>query len=157
MKKVLFYAIQFSWGALQNLVGLVGYLALRPGCRQERFHNAFVTYIHAKSFGGVSFGIFIFVSDAHGDDSDWMHDTRIHEYGHSFQSLLLGPLYLLIIGLPSAVWCNFPLCVRYRKKRGVSYNKLYCEGWANLWGLRFSGETFRSENMLKTARYGRPL
>lgn len=39
--------------------------------------------------------------------TDW-HDTADihHEIGHSIQSLYLGPLYLLIIGIPSAIFNN---------------------------------------------------
>ena len=55
----------------------------------------------------------------------------------TWQCLLLGPLYYLVIALPSAVWCNF--FEGYRKKNNVSYYKLYCEGWANAWGQKFSG------------------
>lgn len=33
--------------------------------------------------------------------------TIKHEYGHQLQSYILGPLYLLIIGLPSGLWCWF--------------------------------------------------
>ena len=36
----------------------------------------------------------------------WTYNTRIHEYGHTWQCLLLGPLYWLVVALPSAIWCN---------------------------------------------------
>lgn len=47
--------------------------------------------------------------------------TIAHEYGHSRQSLYLGWLYLLIIGLPSAMnpWT------------GAKYYSMFCERWAN--------------------------
>lgn len=155
MKTVLFYLVQFTWGLPQNLAGLIGYLILSRKCKQERFRRSFITYVSANNFGGVSMGIFIFVNP--DKPADWLQDTRIHEYGHTYQSLLLGPLYLLVIGLPSSVWCNFPPCVNYRKKNDVSYYWLYCEGWANLWGRRFSGEKFVSENMLQRGYFGKPL
>jgi len=155
MKTVLFYFWQFTWGFLQNFVGLIGFLALRGKYKQERFHRAFVTYVTAKNFGGVSFGMFIFVNPSNGEE--YIHDTRIHEYGHTVQSLLLGPLYLIVIGIPSSVWCNFAPCIKYRKKNNVSYYWLFCEGWANIWGLRWSGEKAQGRHMLETGRYGKPL
>ena len=47
----------------------------------------------------ISLGNYIFL------DVDGIHDniTIKHEYGHQKQSLMLGPLYLIIIGLPSII------------------------------------------------------
>lgn len=154
-KAVLFYSLQFSWGILQNLAGGIGYLVLRGCCRQERFHYSFITYVRAKNFGGVSFGIFIFINPDYPEN--WLHDTCIHEYGHTIQSLFLGPLQPLVIGIPSAIWCYFPPCVQYRERNNVSYYKLYCEGWANVWGLRWSKGTFKHEHTLQTGRFGKPI
>ena len=58
--------------------------------------------------------------------------TLKHEYGHSVQSKYLGWLYLIVIGLFSAIWCN---CFEwYRKKSGKSYYWFYTESWANKLG-----------------------
>ena len=108
--------------------------------RTERFQKAIITFL-PWNFGGLSLGLFIFMAD-HKNER-WTYNTRIHEYGHTFQCLLLGPLYWLVIALPSAIWCN---CFQaYRKKHQVSYYALYCEKWANAWGERFSGLSFRGE------------
>lgn len=29
-----------------------------------------------------------------------------HEYGHTIQSIFLGPFYLLVVGLPSLLWAS---------------------------------------------------
>ena len=83
--------------------------------------------------------------------------SRIHEYGHTIQSLVLGPLYFVVIGFPSILWCNLPPVCRYRKKNNVSYYTLYCEGWANLWGSRFGGQKFITKELLERGRFGKPL
>ncbi len=132
---VMFYVWQFTWGLPVNIIGLIAFLIMLPKHRRERFCNAIVTYVPGK-FGGVSLGIFIFMAE--GRDKQWEYDTRIHEYGHTIQCLLLGVFYWFVIGIPSAIWCNFPPCVKYRKKNDVSYYALYCEKWANLWGERWS-------------------
>ena len=142
--KPLFYLTQFTWALPQNLIGGIGYLACKDKYPHERFHEAFVTYIEKESFGGVSLGCFVFMNPSHGEV--YTHDTRIHEFGHCVQSLLLGPLYWPVIAVPSFVWCNLPACVRYRKEKGVSYYKLYCEAWANSWGQKWTGEAFMEEN-----------
>ena len=155
MKKFLFYLVQFTWALPQNLVGLIGYLILSRKNPHERFHNAFVTYVDAKNFGGVSIGIFIFIAQKKSEE--WHHDTRIHEYGHTIQSLVLGPVWPFVIAIPSTIWCNFPPIVKYRKKNDISYYTLYCEGWANLWGMKWSGEKFITEEHLKRGRFGKPI
>ncbi len=132
--KVLFFICQWTWGLPVNAIGALLYLAVYRKCRHGRFCNAFITYVPWK-FGGVSLGQFIFMAD-HGREP-WTSDTRIHEYGHTIQCLLLGPLYWFIVGAPSFVWCTF--LEKFRRKRGISYYRLYCEAWANLWGEKWSG------------------
>ena len=156
MKKFLFYLVQFTWGLPQNLAGLIGFLLLYRKSRHERFANAWITYVDTEqNFGGLSLGVFIFINGKKQDG--WLHDTRIHEYGHTIQSLVLGPVWFLVIGLPSIIWCNFPPIVRYRKQYDVSYYTIYCEGWANLWGSRFSGENFETQELLQRGRFRKPL
>ena len=134
--RFFFYLWQFTWGLPVNIFGFIAYLIMYKGHRHEKFCNAFITYV-PKNFGGVSLGLFIFIRE--GGSDEWTHDTRIHEYGHTLQCLLLGPLYWLVIGLPSATWCNFPYFVKMRKEKNVSYYSLYCESWANAWGQKCSG------------------
>ena len=51
---------------------------------------------------------------------------RLHELGHHKQSLILGPLYLIVIGIPSLIhaWLWNP-------NSGKSYYDFYTEHWAN--------------------------
>lgn len=52
-----------------------------------------------------------------------------HEYGHSKQSLFLGPLYLLVIGLPSILWN-----IHCRRDSSADYYSFYTEKWADRLG-----------------------
>ncbi len=133
MKFVLrfFYIVlQFTWGALQNAAGFFMFLK-HIKCRHAFYHGAIVTY-HRGDWGGISLGAFIFVNEKRGEE--WYKSATVHEYGHTLQSLLLGPLYLLVIGLPSFIWCNSKKWIAYRKDNDKSYFDLYCEKWANVWG-----------------------
>ena len=131
--KALFMFWQWTWGLTVNLVGFLVFLALYKKCRHERFNNAYITYVPWNA-GGLSLGLFIFMKE--GAKEPWTYNTRIHEYGHTIQCLLLGPLYWLVVALPSAIWCN---CFEnYRKENNVSYYALYCESWANNWGEKWS-------------------
>ena len=57
-----------------------------------------------------------------------------HEYGHTIQSLILGPMYLLLVGLPSLLWNRLPYFERHRKKSGRSYYSAVFERTANSLG-----------------------
>lgn len=137
-------------------MGLVMFAIYKSkGAKSEKFHNSIITYIDKKNFGGVSLGIFIFINAKKQGDS--LHDTQIHEYGHTIQSAILGPLWLFVIALPSVIWCNTPKFVKLRKEKNVSYYKAYCEGWANVCGTWATKERFRTAECLNRGRYGNPM
>ena len=116
-----------SWALLQSLMGAALLLRYRK-CRRERFHCAVICY-HSGAFGGVSLGPFVFVKEGQGAEA--AAAMKRHEYGHCIQSLLLGPFYLLLIALPSLVWCNASSCKRLRQRRGIAYGAFYTEKWAD--------------------------
>lgn len=132
MKKTVFFItywlIQLSWGILQSIIGFAVFL----WCLRDPhfiYHGAIATRWHYG--GGVSLGLFIFYQ---GDDERMLK----HEYGHTVQSAILGPLYLAVIGLPSALWCNLPYFERMRRERHISYDTLYTEKWATGIGRKIS-------------------
>lgn len=125
--------IQCTWGILQTLVGFV-FFCKYGKCKHVLYKGSILTYV-PDDFGGVSLGLFIFVNKERSEE--WTQATRAHEYGHTFQSLLLGPLYLFVIGLPSAVWCNNEKFRKKRKEENISYYEFYTESWANFFGTRF--------------------
>lgn len=133
MKFVLrfFYLVlQFTWGAIQNALGFLLFLK-HIKCKHAFYHGSILTY-HEGDWGGVSMGAFIFVNGKRNEE--WVKAATVHEFGHTIQSLILGPLYLFIIGLPSFIWCNAKKCIAYRKDNDKSYYDLYCEKWANTLG-----------------------
>lgn len=132
--RALFYLLQFTWGLPVNMVGLVVFLCCRRRCRGERFCNGVITWLPGDR-GGLSLGIFIFLSVQDPRERDRL---RVHEYGHTVQCLLLGPLYWIVIMIPSAIWFHF--FAGYRKKRRIPYDAFYCEHWATAWGKRWSGQ-----------------
>ena len=141
-KQFLFLLLQWTWGAPVNIAGGLLYLLTWPFFRHEHFGNAFITYVPVKGFGGVSLGLFIFINSRMG--KAYTEDTRIHEYGHTIQCLLLGPLYWPVIALPSSIWCNF--FGGWRRRNNVSYYALYCEKWANKLGEKWSGLKQKERN-----------
>ncbi len=144
MKKTLYVFLQCTWGFLQSLMGFL-YMLRYAKCRHEWYYGAYVTYFDAWG-GGISLGMFVFVAEnnekireIHRKKGNVFDEKRqkailVHEYGHSIQSLILGPLYLFIIGIPSMTWASFKPLVEYRKRTGVKYTSFYPERWANRLG-----------------------
>ena len=141
MKTFAFYFIQLTWGLAVNLFGGILYLIYRlKGCRKERFCNALVTYTPGKeSLYAWSLGLFLFAAVKKGDppEKTWSREILAHEYGHTCQVLVLGPLYWLVIALPSAIWLRG--FAETRRRRNVSYYDFYTEAWANRLGAAFTG------------------
>lgn len=117
--------LHFIWGLPQNLIGAIMYLFLSRKNKHKKYNQAYVCEMPNK-LGSVSLGMFLFVTNIDNEQ------TIKHEYGHTRQSMILGPLYLLVIGLPSIIWAGF--FSNYRKKHGVSYYSFYTEKWANKLG-----------------------
>ena len=131
---ILFYVVQWTWGLPVNLVGGILFLICTKIKKRkwQKFGYSYIVYLPWNQ-GGLSLGLFIFMKDNH-ESEKWTYNTRIHEYGHTWQCLLLGPFYYFIVAIPSVVWYSF--FDSFRKKKKVSYYKLYCESWANTLGQK---------------------
>ena len=123
---------QWTWGLPQTLAGLILALKYRR-CPHKRVGGALAT-LHDGRWGGVSLGMFIFVPGGLRPEREAF--LLSHEYGHTFQSALLGPLYLLAVGLPSYIWANLPQMEKKRSVRHIPYESWYPENWAEALGRR---------------------
>lgn len=131
--RVLYWIVQWTWGAVQNVVGAViaGVLAVRdPRRRRFAYHGALVMEWDRRG-ASMALGMFIFFGHLGMEGAD---ETLVHEYGHTVQSCILGPAYLLVIGLPSFLWATLPRARRGRRENGRSYFDFYTEKWANRCG-----------------------
>lgn len=129
---LLYWFLQFTWGLPQNLAGLVLFLALRflrPAPAVRGYHGAVLTEWGRPYSAGL--GMFIFFG--HGK-TPGAEEIRAHEFGHTVQSVILGPLFLPVIGLPSAVWAFAPCFVKLRRSGRKRYSDFYPEGWADRLG-----------------------
>lgn len=135
MNRLLYIVWQYTWGLLQNLAGGTIYAFYRlRGCPHFAYQGALAVIWPVRS-GSMSLGRFLFLHESYrpGDRA-----LLAHEYGHTIQSLILGPLYLFVIGLPSLLWAGLPVFQRRRHDRHVSYYSFYPEKWANALGARFA-------------------
>ena len=143
----MYRILQWTWGLPQTLAGAILFVSNRK-CEHYSYKGAVVTKWHSKS--SLSLGMFLFVTD---DPFYYYQDFRpkyteeqfskmlmVHEYGHTIQSLIFGPLYLFAVGIPSITWSFLPYFVRKRANEKISYFSAYPERWANKLGERMTGE-----------------
>ena len=119
------------------LAGMIIVFLRRKIINRETFGHANILYI--KNFpGGISLGRFIILNAGYFND----RLSKKHEYGHSIQSLYLGWLYLIIVGLPSIIRI---IVWRSLKLDSPTYYNGYPENWANKLG-------FSREEHIKTSK-----
>ena len=129
MKLIMKYIrnlILFIWQLPQHIIALIyfGYLVMM--CKDlgidSRYKQA--TVIPCIMRGAVTLGNYVFV----GLNSEYRKTVK-HELGHTIQSKILGPLYLIVIGIPSITYCGLRrLFPSLRKK---NYYNFYTERTAN--------------------------
>ena len=146
IRAILYCIWQWTWGFLQSALGLLNFV-IHIHDKHYFYHGALITEWKDKS--SVSLGMFVFLTSEpyfYGKlkDEYTMEELSrrllVHEYGHTIQSLLLGPLYLIVIGIPSMFWGFLPALNQKRKREGLSYFSFYTEKWANCLGETITGQ-----------------
>lgn len=115
------YILLYIWQLPQNILGLLVILfskAEEAYCSCSCYESIWIT----EHKFGISLGMYTVVNK----DSNLR--TIQHEYGHQLQSLYLGPLYLLVIGLPSAIGNLLNRVIKF------DYYKQPWEAWADKLG-----------------------
>lgn len=149
MNKKLYTVLQWTWGLPQTLIGAAVFMMHK---NNPHFDYKGAKATEWKRRDGVSLGKFIFIPEGNrrrasaqagsgsitassnackkndrGSISPESDFLLTHEYGHTIQSLILGPTYLLLVGIPSVIWNRLPLFRRLRKRTGKSYYSVIFE------------------------------
>lgn len=125
MKKVLNYI----WQLPQNICGIM-WKKIKKNSIIAKVGNSIADSLDAevylmKAGGGVTLGKYIFISQTYQDQTNVIK----HECGHVKQSKILGPLYLLIVGIPSLLHAWLNDYIGCDKENG--YSHFYTEKWAD--------------------------
>lgn len=124
--------VLWIWQLPQNLLGLLLMLFLRPLRRVVTdIDTIAAVYVSERMSGGISLGDYAYVSKVSSRDEKTIRHEGI---GHPRQSMMLGPLYLPVIGLPSLLhaWLNGVIGCCDRHPDG--YYHFYTEKWADRLG-----------------------
>lgn len=118
MKPILSILL-YVWQLPQNILGEI--LSLYYGARKGHDYRGVRLHYSPSIPGGISLGRHIIINDRNRNDEY----EKMHEWGHTRQSLMLGWLYLAVIGLPSILWASRP-------RR--DYFSFWTERWADTLG-----------------------
>ena len=131
MRKTLYYFLSCTWGILMTFCGAVAAAALCVcGYKPTKYGPCWV-FIVGDGWGGVSLGPVMIMSEINAKGTH----TRPHEFGHSLQNCLWGPLFLFVIAIPSVTRLMYR---EHQTKKGTppttNYDDIWFEGQATEWG-----------------------
>lgn len=133
---ILVFIITFLWELPQNILGIIVYLFSRHRIsKPEIIHHRL--FFLTKGFN-ICLGSFIFWFESIPEPSQKIPRIKAHEYGHSIQSFIFGPLYLILVGIPSFsryIYSSF--YYRFKKTGWENYYKGYPENWADKLGMKY--------------------
>lgn len=135
MKKVLdciIRALLMFWELPQNIIGALLFIFFAVFSDSVILDDDDSLEMYSPMMrGAISLGIFrVYAYKYLGNGARYVELVRKHEKeGHRKQSMMLGPLYLIVIGLPSLIWAALH---SYVKRLGaVDYYSFYTEKWAD--------------------------
>ena len=124
------------WELPQNVLGgaLLALHGARRTVKSVRFERGRVM-VELETIGAISLGLFVFYTQKDNKYVPVGRENEDHEYGHSIQSRLLGPLYLPIVGITSEMRVAYALGHRHlRGRRWAGYYDGFPEDWADRLG-----------------------
>jgi len=124
MWKLILSILAYIWQLPQNITGIIFRLFYKQS--NILYYKDRAVRV-CKSFpGGISLGNTIIVKRYPYNTDTW--NTVKHEWGHTRQSLYLGPFYLIVIGIPSMIWAA---CYNGPEE---GYYEFFTEKWADKLG-----------------------
>ena len=97
-QKTKYDLLQFTWGLLMNIFGMIGAVAMLATGHKPTRHGGTILFVTGKNaWGGLSLGMFSFVCPQAKDH------TKNHEFGHALQNCKWGLLFPFKGAIPSFI------------------------------------------------------
>ena len=131
----LYYLLACTWGIIMTFVGVFVTICLgiaRIFSKKIKFEKYLWIYdvkVGPDYWGGFETGL-MFVRD----QKSWDAYINPHEFGHTFQSCLLGPLMPFIVSLPSAARYWYQTIREAKGKDNKEYDAIWFEDSATQCG-----------------------
>ncbi len=122
----LYYVLACTWGSLMTVIGFVVSFVLavvrlfskdKSKITFKPYHWIYSISVGPRVWGGLEFGL-CFLRDQRSRGT-----LNAHEFGHTFQNCLFGPLFPFVVALPSIAWYQF------RKHNPAKVKKPYDSYW----------------------------
>lgn len=129
MKNIGRIVSNWVWQLPQNLLGVL-WKNIKKGSIIAPISNNDIESVGAKAYlikamGAVTLGKYVFISHTYRDQGMIIK----HECGHVKQSKMLGPLYLIVIGVPSILHAWLNDYIGCDEEGG--YSHFYTEKWSD--------------------------
>lgn len=133
MNKRLYWVLSLTWGLIMSLIGLTTMLIMRLRGHEVKHHKNGLYMSIGHNWGGLNLGCVFFI------DKENEHEfSKNHEYGHSIQNIIYGPLMPFIVGLPSLIRATYrTIVIKCGRKLKTDYYDVWFESQANYFGGKF--------------------
>ena len=129
---ILYWTLQLTWCALLTIPGLlISLVCMMCGGKVHRNGFSYIVEI-GNNWGGVDLGAVALCGKYSEYNKVWFNHTRCHEFGHSLQHLIFGPLQLFIVAIPSAIRYWYFRLTPHKKHQAYDY--VWFEYTASKWG-----------------------
>ena len=134
MSRKGYFALSVTWGIIMTLIGMtVGGILTMLGHKATKEGPCWC-FVIGDNWGGISLGPVMLMSSANYAAGR----TVKHEFGHSLQNCIWGPLFPFVIAIPSATRLKYreiqQKCGRPPK---TEYDDIWFEGQATEWGNKY--------------------
>lgn len=133
---LLIWLISLTWGLLLSACGIITMVVLCCKRYKPKRYKGFLYFEVGEKWGGINLGP-IFVVNKNPSE----HILN-HEMGHGIQNMVFGPLFPVLIGIPSVTrarwrqWIYVRDYARYLKLK--KYENIWFEKQATKWGMYFA-------------------
>lgn len=119
---IIYWVLQFTWGSILTIIGAFALVVtLVMGGKVHRNGCSIIVETRGN-WGGLNLGAFSFCGEYSKVFPTVFDEVRTHEFGHSLQNMILGPLQILLVSIPSA--CRYWYYTIMTRK-----GKQFKDGW----------------------------
>lgn len=140
LRGIGYWILQLTWGIVMNIAGVMATLFCLVFLKGRIHKNGygFITEV-GGNWGGLSLGAFALCGNYSTLNEYWFAHTRKHEFGHSIQNMIFGPLFLFIVAIPSAIRYWYDVLEKNHKSERDDewYDSAWFEGTASRWGTKW--------------------
>ncbi len=149
MRRIVYRVLHWSWELPQTLLGALIFACVRAFDRNVSTQGGPLATLVTRTVrfrGGISLGMFVVTTDYRrlyrAVPAGAQRRLDAHELGHVKQSLMLGPLYLPLVGVPSI---SRAALLRFSRRRGGAFaarwghTRWYYSGYPERWADRLAG------------------